>query len=114
MRINAACLMAVLCWPLSAGAEASLTHEPVRDPTAPLATLETAEAADAPRLSAIFLRDQSATAIVNGRPVKVGDWLDAYRVSAIAEGEVHLSGDTPLVLTLYPRVIKKIQAETHP
>ncbi|MCI0329732.1 MAG: general secretion pathway protein GspB [candidate division Zixibacteria bacterium] len=47
-------------------------------------------------VSAISLRGSSAFAVINGRVVQVGDWLEGFRVHAITEGRVVLSRDGTL------------------
>lgn len=47
-------------------------------------------------ISAISLRGNSAFAVVNGRVVQVGDWIEGFRVHAISEGKVVLNKDGTL------------------
>ncbi|MGE5692330.1 MAG: hypothetical protein ACM3YF_00950 [Candidatus Zixiibacteriota bacterium] len=47
-------------------------------------------------LSAISLRGSSAFAVINGRVVQVGDWIEGFRVHAITEGRVVLNKDGTL------------------
>ena len=44
-------------------------------------------------ISAISLRGNSAVAVINGRVVQTGDWIEGFRVQAIREGHVVLSRD---------------------
>ena len=47
-------------------------------------------------VSAISLRGNSAFAVINGKVVQVGDWLEGFRVQAITEGKVVLNKDGTL------------------
>ncbi len=42
-------------------------------------------------VSAISLRGNSAFAVINGRVVQAGDWIEGFRVQAITEGKVVLN-----------------------
>lgn len=86
----------------------------LKDPTAPLNAVADGSGLATPDLSAIFIRGNTSTAVINGQRVRVGDQLGGHRVSAINAHEVHLAGETPLVLTLYPRVIQQSQPEIQP
>jgi len=44
-------------------------------------------------VSAISLRGNSAFAVINGKVVQAGDWIEGFRVFAITEGKVVLSKD---------------------
>ena len=47
-------------------------------------------------VSAISLRGGSAFAVVNGRVVQIGDWIEGFRVQAISEGKIVLEKDGTL------------------
>lgn len=47
-------------------------------------------------VSAISLRGNSAFAVINGKVVQVGDWIEGFRVQAITEGKVVLNKDGTL------------------
>ncbi|MCI0404617.1 MAG: hypothetical protein L0209_00850 [candidate division Zixibacteria bacterium] len=47
-------------------------------------------------VSAISLRGHTAFAVVNGRVVQVGDWIEGFRVQAISEGKIVLDKDGTL------------------
>ncbi|MGH8003211.1 MAG: hypothetical protein ACRECJ_00600 [Limisphaerales bacterium] len=47
-------------------------------------------------VSAISLRGNSAFAVINGRVVQAGDWIEGFRVQAITEGKVVLNKDGTL------------------
>ena len=47
-------------------------------------------------VSAISLRGSSAFAVINGRVVQVGDWIEGFRVHGISEGRVVLNKDGTL------------------
>lgn len=47
-------------------------------------------------VSAISLRGTSAFAVINGRVVQVGDWIEGFRVQAISEGKIVLNKDGTL------------------
>ncbi|HXF48761.1 MAG TPA: hypothetical protein VNL73_04975 [Verrucomicrobiae bacterium] len=47
-------------------------------------------------VSAISLKGSSAFAVINGRVVQAGDWIEGFRVHAITEGRVVLNKDGTL------------------
>lgn len=47
-------------------------------------------------VSAISLRGGSAFAVINGRVVQAGDWIEGFRVHVISEGKVVLNKDGTL------------------
>lgn len=96
-------------------ATSSSAAEPPGDPTRPPTAAEiraflgqepgpTETATQQWQLQSILIADQRRLAIINGRRVGVGDYIDAARVTAIAPGRVELHHRSErIVLTLASR-----------
>jgi len=76
-------LMSVLLSPLASGDEVSL-----RDPTKPLSYATKVPGSEALILQAVYLSSHRREAIVNGKVLKVGDWVGGAQVEKIESKKI--------------------------
>lgn len=104
--INALLLLALLS---ALGAQAMAQPvEALRDPTQPVAyrAEDPRVPASTPlQLSAIFVYERSASAIINGTRVKAGDWVAGVRIERIEPGRVYFHGEQSGVLQLHAPIL---------
>lgn len=102
------CLLSILILLALPALALAQPESPLRDPTQPIAY----RAADpkAPvssqlQLSAIFLSERGASAIVNGQRVKPGDSVAGVRIERIEAGRVYFHGERSGVLRLHAPIL---------
>lgn len=105
------CINAVLALALPLMLGAYATAQPVeslRDPTQPVAYRAenpSSPASNQLQLSAIFVYERGASAIVNGKRVKPGDWVGGVRIERIETGRVYFQGEQSGVMRLHPPIL---------
>lgn len=103
---------------VAAATEADGLPDPLRPPTSMLAPATAADPAAAPGadlvLQSIVLADDRRVALVNGRPLRVGDRLGPWRLVRVGDADATLRGpDGERVLTLWTGIDKTPVAVAH-
>ena len=118
-----AALEAVLIFAIGAVGAARAEEKPVRDPMRPFGAISVNGAAptvNGPRfaLTSVLIASTRRVAIVNGKPLQLGDVVDGAEIVAIEPGTVRLrENGTELVLSLSRRASVRepiVQGETVP
>lgn len=82
-----------------------------KDPTRPLNAVDNQSALDITQiplqLSAIFMRPDAPSAVINGQTLQRGDSISGITITRIESGRVYFTGKQTGVLNLYPAVIKR-------
>jgi MSHA biogenesis protein MshK len=109
------CGLLLICSGAGPAADPSLM-DPMR-PYTPPPVGERAQVSSGWRLTTIVRAGENHVAILNGKAVRVGDRIDAARVTAIDPWQVHLrQGDKNIVIQLHPSKVHTniVQREAKP
>lgn len=102
------CLFIFMLATLSVASAEPVLHDPnLRDPTTPLRFHKAQKKMPSLQLQAIYVRNNSRQAIVNGQLVNVGSRVAGAQITAISDNRVTYSAaGSPGVLYLRPKVSK--------